>query len=203
MQGERPMAAHNKTLGRFILDGIPPAPRGMPQVEVAFDIDANGIVHVTAKDKATGREQKVEIKGTSGLDDDEIDRLVQEAEQHAQEDEQRRSNIEAKNKLDQLVYQVEKAMNDAKEKLPVEHGQEISTAIEEAKAALAKEDDPDGWKAAEEKLMAASSKMAEHLYKDNGEAPGAAPANDADANADASKPADDDSVIDADYQEVN
>jgi molecular chaperone DnaK len=207
MQGERPMAAHNKTLGRFILDGIPPAPRGMPQIEVAFDIDANGIVHVTAKDKATGREQKVEIKGTSGLDDGEIDRMVEEAEQHAQEDEQRRSNIEAKNKLDQLVYQVEKAMNDAKEKLPVEHGQEIATAIEEAKAALAKEDDPDGWKAAEEKLMAASSKMAEHLYKDNGaapgEAPGAAPGNDADANAGASKPADDDSVIDADYQEVN
>jgi len=130
--------------------------------------------------------------------------MVQEAEQHAQEDEQRRSNIEAKNKLDQLVYQVEKAMNEAKDKLPVEHGQEIAAAIEEAKAALAKEDDPDGWKAAEEKLMASSSKMAEHLYKDNA-APtdGAAPGNDADANAGGPMPPDDDSVIDADYQEVN
>jgi len=204
MQGERPMAAHNKTLGRFVLDGIPPAPRGMPQIEVSFDIDANGIVNVTAKDKATGREQKVEIKASSGLDDSEIDRMVQEAEQHAQEDEARRENIETKNKLDQLVYQVEKAMNEAKEKLPVEHGQEIAQAIEEAKAALAKEDDPEGWKAAEEKLMAASSKMAEHLYQDNaGAAAGAegAPANGADPSA--SKPADDDSVIDADYQEVN
>jgi len=206
MQGERPMAAHNKTLGRFILDGIPPAPRGMPQIEVAFDIDANGIVHVTAKDKATGREQKVEIKASSGLDETEIDRMVEEAEKHATEDEQRRSNIEAKNKLDQLVYQVEKAMNDAKDKLPVEHGQEISVAIEEAKAALQKEDDPDGWKAAEEKLMAASSKMAEHLYKDNA-APGdngAAPPNGAGAAGAGAPPAsDDDSVIDADYKEVN
>ena len=203
MQGERPMAAHNKTLGRFVLDGIPPAPRGMPQIEVSFDIDANGIVNVTAKDKATGREQKVEIKASSGLDDSEIERMVQEAEQHAKEDEARRENIETKNKLDQLVYQVEKAMNDAKDKLPVEHGQEIAQAIEEAKAALAKEDDPEGWKAAEEKLMAASSKMAEHLYQDNGAAPGAegAPANGAAPGA--SKPTDDDSVIDADYQEVN
>jgi molecular chaperone DnaK len=203
MQGERPMATHNKTLGRFILDGIPPAPRGMPQIEVAFDIDANGIVHVTAKDKATGREQKVEIKGTSGLDESEIDRMVEEAEKHSKEDEQRRGNIEAKNKLDQLVYQVEKAMGDAKDKLSVEQGQEIATAIEEAKAALSKEDDPDGWKAAEEKLMAASSKMAEHLYKDNGAAPDGAPSNGAEANASAAPPADDDSVIDADYQEVN
>ena len=203
MQGERPMAAHNKTLGRFVLDGIPPAPRGMPQIEVSFDIDANGIVNVTAKDKATGREQKVEIKASSGLDDSEIERMVQEAEQHAKEDEARRENIETKNKLDQLVYQVEKAMNDAKDKLPVEHGQEIAQAIEEAKAALAKEDDPEGWKAAEEKLMAASSKMAEHLYQDNGAAPGAEGASANGAAPGASKPADDDSVIDADYQEVN
>lgn len=203
MQGERPMAAHNKTLGRFVLDGIPPAPRGTPQIEVSFDIDANGIVNVTAKDKATGREQKVEIKASSGLDDSEIERMVQEAEQHAKEDEARRENIETKNKLDQLVYQVEKAMNDAKDKLPVEHGQEIAQAIEEAKAALAKEDDPEGWKAAEEKLMAASSKMAEHLYQDNGAAPGAEGASANGAAPGASKPADDDSVIDADYQEVN
>src|SRR5262249_35957002 len=139
LQGERPMARDNKTLGRFILDGIPPAPRGVPQIEVTFDIDANGIVHVSAKDKGTGREQSVRIQASSGLSEEEIKRMVADAEKHAKEDSERREQIQAKNKLDQLVYQVEKTMNDAKDKLPVEIGQQVAQALEEARAALKKE----------------------------------------------------------------
>src|SRR5206468_3217677 len=126
LQGERPMAKDNKTLGRFILDGIPPAPRGMPQIEVSFDIDANGIVHVAAKDKGTGREQSVRIQASSGLSEEEIKKMVAEAEKHAKEDTERREQIAHKNKLDQLVYQVEKTMNDAKDKLPVDLGQSVA-----------------------------------------------------------------------------
>ena len=204
LQGERPMAAHNKTLGKFVLDGIPPAPRGVPQIEVAFDIDANGIVHVSAKDKATSREQKVEIKASSGLSDEEVHRMVEDADQHAKEDEERRSNVETRNKLDQLVYQVEKTMTDAKDKLPVEIGQSVAAALEAAKSAL-KGDDAAKWTKAEEDLMAASSKMAEELYKtsatepDAGDAP---PSEPPPANGEADK-AGDDQVIDADYKEVN
>src|SRR5262245_61342172 len=140
LQGERPMAQGNKTLGRFILDGIPPAPRGVPQIEVTFDIDANGIVHVMAKDKATGREQSVRIQASSGLSEDEIKKMVSDAEKHAKEDQERRELIQKKNKLDQLVYQVERTMNDAKDKIPVELGQVVAKSLEEAKAALKTED---------------------------------------------------------------
>jgi len=209
LQGERSMAAHNKTLGKFVLDGIPPAPRGVPQIEVTFDIDANGIVHVSAKDKATGREQRVEIKATSGLQDDEIQRMVDDAETHAQEDEERRTNVETKNKLDQLVYQVEKTMNESKDKLPVEIGQSVAAALDEARTAL-KTEDSAAWKKAEENLMAASSKMAEELYKTAGPDAGGpdaggpapdAPQSEAPSNGEAKS--DDDQVIDADYKEVN
>ena len=164
LQGERKMAANNKTLGKFILDGIPPAPRGVPQIEVTFDIDANGIVHVSAKDKATNREQSVEIKASSGLSEDEINRMVDDAKTHENEDEERRKNVESRNKLDQLVYQVEKTMNESKDKLPVDLGREVSEALETARSAL-KGEDPAAWSSSEETLMAASSKMAEHLYK--------------------------------------
>jgi len=204
LQGERSMARDNKTLGRFILDGIPPAPRGMPQIEVTFDIDANGIVHVSAKDKATGREQSVQIKASSGLSDDEIKRMVRDAEEHAKDDAEKRESAEKRIKLEQLVYQVDKTMTDAKEKLPMELGQEVHRALEEARGAL-KKDDAEGWKRAEADLMAASTKMAEHLYKGSagGPAPGESggPGGGAGGNGDAKKG--DDSVIDADYKEVN
>ena len=207
LQGELSMATHNKTLGRFILDGIPPAPRGVPQIEVTFDIDANGIVHVTAKDKATAREQSVKIQASSGLSDAEIDKMVRDAEQHAQEDEDRKKQIEMRNKLDQLIYQVERTMNEAKDKLPVELGREVSTALEEARGALKKED-PAAWEAAEQQLMAASSKMAEHLYKGQAGPPppeGGAPGGGEGAPEPEKKKngSEDENVIDADWSEAN
>jgi molecular chaperone DnaK len=164
LQGERKMASDNRTLGKFMLDGIPPAPRGMPQIEVTFDIDANGIAHVSAKDKATGREQKVRIEASSGLDERDIDRLVREAEQHAAEDQDRREKIETRNRVDQLAYQVERSMNEAKDRLSVDLGREVSQAIDNARAAV-KQEDADAWKKAEEELTRASTKMAEHLYR--------------------------------------
>jgi molecular chaperone DnaK len=212
LQGERPMAKDNKTLGRFILDGIPPAPRGMPQIEVTFDIDANGIVHVSAKDKGTGREQSVRIQASSGLNEEEIKRMVAEAEKHAKEDTERREQIARKNKLDQLVYQVEKTMNDAKDKLPVDLGQTVAQALEEAKSALKKEDSA-AWKDAEDKLMAASTKMAEHLYRSTsggpsaggpGEGPGGPGAGPAGGTGGGEKKkGEDENVIDADWSEAN
>jgi molecular chaperone DnaK len=203
LQGERSMARDNKTLGKFVLDGIPPAPRGMPQIEVTFDIDANGIVHVAAKDKATGREQSVKIQASSGLGEDEIKRMVRDAEQHAKEDQERRELIEKKNKLDQLVYQVERTMNDAKDKLPLEIGQQVSKALEDARAALRKED-PAEWASAEAALTQASSKMAEHLYKASaGGEPGAGPTAGPGAAGGKENPKGGDDVIDADFNEVN
>ncbi len=207
LQGERKMATHNNTLGKFVLDGLPPAPRGVPQVEVTFDIDANGIVHVSAKDKATGREQSVKIQGSSGLTEDDINKMVDDAQAHEAEDEERRKQVEQRNKLDQLVYQVEKTMNESKDKIPVEIGQEVSTALEEAREALKKEDIAT-WATAEEKLMAASSKMAEHLYKDQagsegGDADGGGDAPSGDAPGGDAKKKDDDNVIDADWSEAN
>jgi molecular chaperone DnaK len=190
LQGERKMAEGNKTLGRFMLDGIPPAPRGLPQIEVTFDIDANGIVSVSAKDKATGREQSVRIQGSSGLSKSDIERLVRDAEQHAKEDDERRTKVEQRNKLDQLAYQVERTMNDAKEKIPVDVGRSVSSALEQAREAL-KKDDVAAWKRAEDDLMSASSKMAEVLYAKT--ANGAAPKQETPKGED---------VIDADFTEA-
>ncbi len=200
LQGERPMARDNRTLGRFILDGIPPAPRGVPQVEVTFDIDANGIVHVSAKDKGTGKEQSVRIEASSGISKDEVDRMVKDAEAHAQEDEEKRKSIEARNKLDQLVYQVEKTMTDSKDKVPLELGQEVTKALENAREALKKEDSA-AWKEAEQTLMAASSKMAEELYKSASQ--GQEPASEPSAGGEDKPKSGGDDVIDADYKEVN
>ena len=129
LQGERPMARDNRTLGRFHLVGLPPAPRGVPQVEVAFDIDANGIVNVTAKDMATGKEQKITISGSSGLSKDDVDRMVKEAQSHASEDQARRDLIDARNQADSLAYQVEKTVNENREKLPVGELSKVEAAI--------------------------------------------------------------------------
>jgi molecular chaperone DnaK len=141
LQGEREMASGNRTLGRFILDGIPPAPRGVPQIEVTFDIDANGIVHVSAKDKATGKENKIRIEASSGLSEEEIDEMVKEAERHASEDEKRRKKVETRNRADSLAYEVEKQLKELGDKVDEESRNKLETCISDVRAALEKEDD--------------------------------------------------------------
>jgi molecular chaperone DnaK len=136
LQGERQMASDNRTIGKFQLTGIPPAPRGMPQVEVAFDIDANGILHVSAKDKATGKEQKIRIEASSGLSDTDIDKMVKAAELHASEDKQRRETIEQRNQLDSLVYRVEKDSKEWVDRLPADAKGRLDSALEGGKQAL-------------------------------------------------------------------
>ncbi|MBL4819251.1 MAG: molecular chaperone DnaK, partial [Deltaproteobacteria bacterium] len=140
LQGERDMASSNRTLGRFHLEGIPPAPRGMPQIEVTFDIDANGIVHVSAKDRATNKEQKITITASSGLSDDEVNRMVKDAESHADEDKSRREAIEERNKLDSMIYSVEKMLTENKEKLSAEITEPVEKALAEAKPKLDSQD---------------------------------------------------------------
>ncbi|MBM3306387.1 MAG: molecular chaperone DnaK [Candidatus Aminicenantes bacterium] len=170
LQGEREMASNNRTLGRFHLDGIPPAPRGIPKVEVTFDIDANGILHVSAKDMGTGKRQAITITGHSGLDDKEIDRMVKDAETNAAEDKKRRETIDAKNQADQLVYSLEKLLRDNKDKVPAEEAEKIQREIDNTKQAI-ESDDPDRIRKAAEELSRASHKLTETLYKQAGQAP--------------------------------
>ncbi|MCE5245602.1 molecular chaperone DnaK [bacterium] len=164
LQGERPMAAANKTIGRFNLDGIPPAPRGIPQIEVTFDIDTNGILHVTAKDRATNRDQKITITASSGLDKSEIEQMVNEAKSHEAEDQSKKEAIESRNRLDQLVWQTEKTIADAGAKLSADVKGELEGAIAAAKEAIATDDKAkiDG---AADRLLKASHKAADQLYK--------------------------------------
>jgi len=164
LQGERQFARDNRTLGRFHLVGLPPAPRGLPQVEVAFDIDANGIVNVSAKDMATGREQKITISGSSGLSKDEVDRMVKDAQSHAAEDQSRRELIDARNQADALAYQVEKSVNENREKLAVGELSRVDQAIAEARR-VAQGDDLAAIKKAIDELQRASHGIAEQLYK--------------------------------------
>jgi molecular chaperone DnaK len=164
LQGERQFARDNRTLGRFHLVGLPPAPRGVPQVEVAFDIDANGIVNVTAKDMATGKEQKITISGSSGLSKDEVDRMVKDAQSHAAEDQTRRELIDARHQADALAYQVEKSVNESREKLPVSELSKVDAAIAEARRA-AQGEDLAAIKRAIDELQRASHGVAEQLYK--------------------------------------
>jgi len=140
LQGERELARDNKSLGRFRLEGIAPAPRGLPQIEVTFDIDANGILHVTARDKATGREQKITITASSGLSQDEVNRMVREAEQHAQEDRQRREEIEIRNRADSLAYQAERTLQDMGDKVSASLRSEVEDRIRAVRDALAGSD---------------------------------------------------------------
>ena len=195
-QGEREIAAYNKKLGMFELTGLPPAPRGLPQIEVSFDIDANGIVKVSAKDQGTGKSQDMTITGGSALSKDEIDRMMREAEAHAEEDKARREEAEVRNQAESLVYQTEKFVKDNDEKLPDEVKAEVNTAITEAQEAL-KGTDTDAIKAASEKLATESQKLGAALYAQEG-AEGAAPGADDVPNADGgqSSQADDD-VVDA------
>ncbi|MEQ1605420.1 MAG: molecular chaperone DnaK [Pyrinomonadaceae bacterium] len=207
LQGERPMAADNKTLGKFHLVGIPPAPRGVPQVEVTFDIDANGIVNVSAKDVGTGREQKITITSSSGLSKEEIDKMMKDAEAHAGEDEKKKSTIEARNRLDGLVYSVEKTMSENKDKVDDAASGEIEAAIAESKTALAGED-VDAMNNAFERLQTASHKLAEAIYSKtpapeadggDGEQASSASAGAGDGNATANE----ENVIDAEYVDVD
>src|SRR6186713_1797871 len=164
LQGERPLARDNRTLGRFHLVGLPPAPRGLPQIEVSFDIDANGIVNVAAKDVATGKEQKITISGSSGLSKDDVDRMVKEAQSHASEDQARRDVIDARNQADTLAYQVEKTVNENRERIAVGELSKAEAAIAEARNA-AKGEDLGAIKRATDELQRASHGLAEQLYK--------------------------------------
>lgn len=169
VQGEREFAHDNKTLGRFRLDGIPAAPRGVPQIEVSFDIDANGIVHVSAKDLGTGKEQKITLTSSSGLSKDEVDNLVKEAKLHEADDKKKRETIEKRNHLDTMIMQIEKTLTENKEKLPIAEVNSIEKALEEAKTVLKeKENDAEALQKATDELMQASYKVAEILYKDKG-----------------------------------
>ena len=164
LQGERPLARDNRTLGKFHLVGLPPAPRGVPQIEVAFDIDANGIVNVTATDKATGKEQKITITGSSGLSKDDVDKMVRDAEAHAADDKAKREVIDARNQADSLAWSVEKTLNENREKVPVGEISTIEAAIAKVREAI-KGDDAAAITAATDELQKASHAMAEALYK--------------------------------------
>ena len=190
LQGEREMAADNKSLGKFQLTGIPAARRGVPQIEVTFDIDANGIVKVTAKDKATGKSQQITISGSTALSDDEVDRMVKDAESHAEEDKKHKDEIEVRNQIDSLAYSTEQTLNDLGDKAPAELKSEVQAAVDEAKKAL-DGTDIDAIKAAGEKLQEVGHKLAEVVYSATNE------------QAAAGQPASDDDVVDADYEVVD
>jgi molecular chaperone DnaK len=201
LQGERELAVDNRSLGRFILEGLPPAPRGVPQVEVTFDIDANGILAVSAADKASGKEQSIRIEGSSGLDKGEIDKMMDDAQAHAQEDKDRRERIDSRNSLDSMTYEAEKMVNEHREKIPVSDLSAVEGAIETSKTLLGNEEAGAAEiKTQSEQLQAALHKVSEALYKD-------AQSESADASAgsedSAGGPADGggDDVVDAEFTE--
>ncbi len=199
LQGERPMAAQNRTLGKFKLSGIPPAPRGVPQVEVTFDIDANGILNVTAKDNATGKDQKITITSSSGLSKEEVDRMAKEAEAHASEDQSKREEVEARNSLDNMTYNVEKMLKDNGDKVSGSEKSDVEAALTQARTALQGSSSASELNAAREKLTAASHKLAEAMYKANASS-GAT--GDAAAGTPAEGEKKEEGVIDAEYVDV-
>jgi molecular chaperone DnaK len=201
LQGERPLAAQNRTLGKFKLGGLPPAPRGIPQIEVTFDIDANGILNVTAKDNATGKDTRITITSSSGLSKDEVDRMAKDADAHAAEDKEKREEIEARNSLDGMVYNIEKMLKDNSEKIQGPEKEEVESVLAESKKVLEGTPTSTELKAAHEKLTRASHKLAEVLYKANAASatPGGPGAAGAEPAAEAKK---DEGVIDAEYVDV-
>ncbi len=199
LQGERDMARDNKTIGRFELVGIPPAPRGVPQIDVTFDIDANGILHVSAKDLGTGKEQSIEIKASSGLSEDEIQRMVQEAESHAEEDRKKKELVEERNKLDGLIYSTEKSLKEFGDKIDAAARSSVESAVSDAKEALTSED-PDRIRGAFDALTQASHKLAEEMYKQTAsQQPGDGGGSGAQAGGGGGG---DEGVVDADFEEV-
>ena len=212
LQGEREMAMYNKTIGKFQLTGIPPAPRGMPQVEVTFDIDANGILHVSAKDRATNKEQKIRIEASSGLSEGEIDRMVKDAESHAGEDKARREQVEVRNRLDSMVYQVEKDKKEWEDKLDESTRTGLDEALERARKAL-KQDDVGEVRSASEALQQAYSAAGAQIYAaqaqaapeggDAGFSGGATAGAGFEGDATASAGAKPDDVVEADYEIVD
>jgi molecular chaperone DnaK len=197
LQGERPMAAQNRTLGKFKLSGIPPAPRGIPQIEVTFDIDANGILNVTAKDNATGKDQKITITSSSGLSKEEVERMAKDAEAHAAEDKEQRETIEARNGLDSMVYNVEKMLKDAGEKVAGSDKSDVESALEDAKKTLAGTPSASELNSARERLTTVSHKLAEAMYKAT-----AAQSEPAAQAGNTEEPKKDEGVIDAEYVDV-
>jgi molecular chaperone DnaK len=197
-QGEREIAAHNKMLGQFDLMGIPPAPRGMPQIEVTFDIDANGIVNVSAKDKGTGKEQQIRIQASGGLSEADINRMVKEAEEHAEEDKARKAEVEAKNHAEALVHSTEKALSEHGSKVGEADRRAIENALADLKEAL-KGTDPEAITAKTNTLAQASMKLGEAMYKQAQE--GAAAGATGDPGPEASPKKDD--VVDAEFTEVD
>jgi molecular chaperone DnaK len=200
LQGERPMAAQNRTLGKFKLSGIPTAPRGVPQIEVTFDIDANGILNVTAKDNATGKDQKITITSSSGLSKEEVERMAKDAESHAAEDKEARDKVEARNGLDSMVYNVEKMLKDAGDKVEAREKLEVEAALGNAKTVLSGDPSAAAMDSAKESLTTASHKLAEAMYKAS-----SAAATEA-SSAAASEPhasKKDEGVIDAEYVDVD
>jgi len=195
------MAADNKLLGQFDLVGIPPSPRGMPQIEVTFDIDANGIVNVQAKDKATGKEQQIRIQASGGLSDADIQRMVKDAEAHAADDKKRKATVEARNRADALAHETEKQLKEHGDKLGAADKQAIETAIAELKA-VTDSDDAEAIKAKTDALAQASFKLGEAMYKGQQAGAGAAP-GDGSAAAGGAGAQPKEGVVDADFEEVD
>jgi molecular chaperone DnaK len=202
LQGEREMAMDNKTLGRFELVGIPPAPRGIPQIEVTFDIDANGIVHVSAKDLGTGKEQSIKITASSGLSEEEIDRMVKDADAHKEEDKKKRELAEARNNLDSLIYTTEKSLGEYGDKIADSDKKAIEEAIESAKKAM-ESDDPSTMKSASDNLTQTSHKLAEAMYAKASQGEGGAQTDTAQGQESAAGgKGPEEEVVDADFEEV-
>ena len=203
LQGERPMARDNKLLGNFRLDGIPPAPRGVPQVEVTFDIDANGILHVTAKDKASGKEQSIKITASTNLDNKEVDRMVQEAKSNEREDEERRNLIDARNTADGTIYAIEKSLKELGDKVPATDSGRIETLISDLKQAM-EGDDTQSIRSLTEQLQQASHALSQQMYSEQAE--GEAPGPNGDAGFDGSPAGDatgeDEDVVEGDFRAV-
>jgi molecular chaperone DnaK len=201
LQGEREMATHNKTLGRFELVGIPPAPRGVPQIEVTFDIDANGIVNVSAKDLGTGKEQSIRITASSGLTEEEIEQAVKEAEMHAEEDKKQRELVEAKNNADSLIYHSEKTLNEMGDKVDAATRQNIEEHIQRLRTVM-EGSEVEAIKQASEELMQASHKVAETMYQQASQAAGEGMGQEQPGDA-ASAGGDDEEVVEAEFEEVD
>src|SRR4030081_1316249 len=202
LQGERPLASENKSLGRFILDGIPPAPRGMPQIEVTFDLDANGILNVKAQDKGTGREQSVTITASSTLGKEEVERMVKEAEAHAGEDRAKREEVELRNQADHMIHQAEKVIKDNDAKIPADVKAEVTAKLESLKT-VAKGSDTALLRKEMDDFNEALQKIGEHIYQTAGASGGASSATHSDGHESLDQKKKEEDVVDADYREVN